>query len=134
MTATTAALAGARLAHLACHGRLRADNPSFSALELADGHLTECVLIQDEGRDTTYVGDELLGFVSALLARGAVGIVASVVAVGDVESVRLMEQLHRELARGLSMAEALHAARATLDAAEPREFVNWCTFTAYGAG
>ena len=31
---------GPSLAHLACHGRLRADNPSFSALELVDGQLT----------------------------------------------------------------------------------------------
>ena len=32
------------------------------------------------------------------------------------------------------MAAALHAARAALDRADPRQFVNWCAFTAYGAG
>jgi tetratricopeptide (TPR) repeat protein len=145
--ATTEALAGAGLAHLACHGRLRSDNPSFSALELADGQLTvhemdrrgiapfRVVLAAcDSAADTTYVGDELLGFVSALLARGTGGIVASVVAVGDIESSSLMEQVHRGLARGRSMAEALQVSRAALDTADPREFVNWCSFTAYGAG
>jgi tetratricopeptide (TPR) repeat protein len=145
--ATTAALVGARLAHLACHGRLRSDNPSFSALELADGQLTVHELDRrgiaptrvvlaacDSAADTTYAGDELLGFVSALLARGTAGVVASVVAVGDRESVGLMEQLHRGLAAGRPMPEALHAARATVDIADPRQFVNWCAMTAYGAG
>jgi tetratricopeptide (TPR) repeat protein len=147
VAATTDALAGARLAHLACHGRLRSDNPSFSALELADGQLTVHELDRrgiaptrvvlaacDSAADVTYAGDELLGFVSALLARGTAGIVASVVAVSDLESAGLMEQLHRGLAGGLSMADALHASRATLDTADPRQFVNWCAFTAYGAG
>jgi tetratricopeptide (TPR) repeat protein len=147
VAATTAALAGARLAHLACHGRLRSDNPSFSALELADGQLTVHELDRrgiaptrvvlaacDSAADTTYAGDELLGFVSALLARGTAGVVASIVAVGDIESVDLMEQLHRGLARGRPMPDALHDARAMLDTDDPRQFVNWCAFTAYGAG
>ena len=38
--AVTAALAGADLAHLACHGRVRSDNPIFSSLLLSDGPLT----------------------------------------------------------------------------------------------
>ena len=127
MAATTDALAGAGLAHLACHGRLRSDNPSFSALELADGQLTVHELDRrgiaptrvvlaacDSAADMTYVGDELLGFVSALLARGTRGVLASMVAVGDTESVDLMEQLHCGLAGGRSMPDALHAARAGL--------------------
>jgi CHAT domain-containing protein len=147
VAATTDALAGARLAHLACHGRLRSDNPTFSALELADGQLTVHELDRrgiaptrvvlaacDSAADTTYAGDELLGFVSALLARGTAGVVASLVAVGDMESVDLMAQLHRGLAKGRPMPDALHDARAVLDTDDPRQFVNWCAFTAYGAG
>src|SRR5262249_58225497 len=34
------ALDGADLAHIAAHGTFRADNPQFSALDLADGPLT----------------------------------------------------------------------------------------------
>ena len=144
---TVEALAGAGLAHLACHGRLRADNPSFSALELVDGQLTVHELDRrgiaprrvvlaacDSAADVSLAGDELLGFVSALLARGTAGLVASVVEVGDVEAVDLMRGLHERLGRGASMAAGLHAARAALDPADPRQFVNWCAFTAYGAG
>ncbi|MGY1666414.1 CHAT domain-containing protein [Geodermatophilus sp. SYSU D00696] len=147
VAATTAALAGAGLAHLACHGRLRSDNPSFSALELADGQLTVHELDRrgiaprrvvlaacDSAADVTYAGDELLGFVSALLARGASGVLASAVAVGDVESVDLMRQVHRGLAAGRTVADALHAARDRLDTTDPRQFVHWCAFGAYGAG
>jgi tetratricopeptide (TPR) repeat protein len=147
VAATTDALAGAGLAHLACHGRLRADNPTFSALELADGWLTVHELDRrgiaprrvvlaacDSAADVAYAGDELLGFVSALLARGTTGVLASTVAVGDVESVDLMRQVHRGLAGGRTVADALHAARGGLDPADPRQFVHWCAFGAYGAG
>src|SRR5262249_9213424 len=34
------ALGRADIAHLACHGRFRVDNPMFSSLELSDGPLT----------------------------------------------------------------------------------------------
>nr|WP_239029349.1 CHAT domain-containing protein [Pseudonocardia acidicola] len=147
VSATADALAAADLAHLACHGHLRTDNPTFSALALADGLLTvheldlrgiaphRIVLAAcDSAADVSYAGDELLGFAAALLARGTAGLVASVVAVGDREAVGLMRALHERLAAGRGMAEALHAARATVDRADPRGFVNWCSFTAYGAG
>jgi tetratricopeptide (TPR) repeat protein len=149
--ATTAAvldaMSGAGLVHLACHGVLRADNPMFSALTMADGPLTvheldlrgvapgRIVLAScDSAADTTYAGDEVLGFVGALLARGTTGVVASVVAVGDAESTSLMEPLHAGLAAGLPMAASLHRARAGIDTRDHRQFVNWCGFTAYGAG
>ena len=141
------AIAGSDLVHLACHGLLRADNPTFSALEVTDGRLTvheldlrgiaphRVVLAAcDSAADVSYAGDELVGFVSALLARGTAGLVASVVAVPDVEAVGLMRAMHRRIAAGDTMAVALHAARAEQDVDDPRGFVNWCAFTAYGAG
>lgn len=144
--AVVEALAGADLAHLACHGRLRIDNPMFSALELDGGELTlheldvrgiaprRVVLAScDSAAEVSYDGDELLGFVSALLARGTAGIVASVVLVGDAEAVDLMTDLHRHVASGASMAQSLHRARAAVDRSDPRAFVNWCAFTAFGA-
>ncbi|WP_203996819.1 CHAT domain-containing protein [Virgisporangium aurantiacum] len=147
---TTAAVVdladGAGLVHLACHGLLRSDNPLFSSLILSDGPLTvqefqargaapnRLVLAScQSGIDVSYAGDEVLGFVSALLARGTAGIVASTAAVPDVAAVDLMCALHEGLISGRTLAHALHAARATLDRSDPAAFVNWCTFTAHGA-
>jgi tetratricopeptide (TPR) repeat protein len=142
----TTALAGAQLAHLACHGTLRADNPMFSSLLLSDGPLTVQELYArglaphrlilascESGTQVSYAGDEVLGFVGALLARGTAGVLASTAAVPDVEAAGFMTAVHRQLARGDTLARALHAARATLDISDPRAFINWCTFSAHGA-
>lgn len=139
-------LDGADLVHLACHGRLRADNPLFSSLVLADGPLTvqeleargaaphRLVLASCEsGADATYAGDEVLGFVSALLSRGTAGIVASVAAVPDVAAVDLMCGLHEHLNKGRTLAHALFEAREGLDRTDPGAYVSWCTFGAHGA-
>ncbi|GEK22127.1 CHAT domain-containing protein [Cellulomonas xylanilytica] len=141
-----AALADADLAHLACHGSPRADNPMFSSLLLADGPVTvqelhgagvaphRLVLAScHSGADVAYLGDEVLGFVSAMLAQGTAGVVASIAAVPDVAAVDLMLELHRGLQDGLTLARALHAARGRVDRSTPEGFVNWCTFSAHGA-
>jgi hypothetical protein len=139
-------LDGADLVHLACHGWLRADNPLFSSLVLSDGPLTvqelqtsgvaphRLVLAScQSGADVSYAGDEVVGFISSLLARGTAGVVASVAAVPDVAAVDLMYALHEELAGGQTLARALFVARASLDRDDPAAYVNWCTFSAYGA-
>jgi tetratricopeptide (TPR) repeat protein len=139
-------LDGAGLVHLACHGWLRADNPLFSSLVLSDGPLTvqelqtsgvaphKLVLAScQSGADVSYAGDEVVGFISSLLARGTAGVVASVAAVPDVAAVELMTALHGHLAEGRTLAHALHAAREGLDRTDPAAYVNWCTFSAYGA-
>lgn len=139
-------LDGAALVHLACHGWLRADNPHFSSLVLSDGPLTvqelhtsgvaphRLVLAScQSGADVAYAGDEVVGFISSLLARGTGGVVASVAAVPDVAAIDLMYALHEQLAGGQTLARALHAARSNLDRDDPANYVNWCTFSAYGA-
>jgi hypothetical protein len=139
-------LDGAGLAHLACHGWLRADNPLFSSLVLSDGPLTvqelrtsgvaphRLVLAScQSGADVAYAGDEVVGFISSLLARGTAGVVASVAAVPDVAAAELMYALHERLAGGGTLAHALSAARDSLDRDDPAAYVNWCTFSAYGA-
>jgi hypothetical protein len=121
--AVLAALDGASLAHLACHGRFRADNPQFSVLELADGPLNVHDLAQlrrppevlvlsacDSGRCAVGPGDELLGLAAALLSGGTRTLIASVLEVPDAAAGKLMVELHRRLAEGAAPAEALATA------------------------
>jgi tetratricopeptide (TPR) repeat protein len=137
---------GADLVHLACHGWLRSDNPLFSSLVLSDGPLTVQELVTrgvaphrlvlaacQSGADVIYAGDEVLGFVSAMLARGTAGIIASAAAVPDVAAAELMYSLHQHLVGGRTLAHALFEAREALDRDHPAAYVNWCTFNAHGA-
>jgi hypothetical protein len=123
------ALDGVWLAHVAAHGRFRADNPLFSSLQLDDGPLTvhdlerlrraphQLVLSScDSGMAAPVGADELLGLVSALVPLGATGIVASIVPVNDAAVVPLMLSLHEALGDGRTLPEALLSARrATAD-------------------
>jgi CHAT domain-containing protein len=142
----THALDHAALAHLACHGDVRADNPTFSSLLLSDGQLTVHELDQRgvtphrlvlaacrSSSDTTYPGNETLGFVSTLLAHGTAGLVASSMVVPDWDVIPLMASLHAAVLRGAALADALHQARATVDRQDPTAFVSWCAFNAFGA-
>ncbi len=137
-TAVLSALDGATVAHLACHGQFRSDNPLFSALELADGPLSAYELQQlrrapelivlsacDLAVSDTHPGDELLGFAAALLDMGARTIIASVMPVPDAQAKRLMLGLHRRLIAGASPAAALADAQAALSArgSAPNGFV-----------
>ncbi|WP_344424465.1 CHAT domain-containing protein [Pseudonocardia ailaonensis] len=143
----TRALAGAGLAHLACHGYLRADNPTFSAVRLADGDMTlhqldllgaaprrAVLAVCDSASGVAVEGDEVLGLISALLARGTAAIGASVAPLGDAETVGFSIDLHRALAAGAGMAEAVHTARTGVDVDDPRGFVLHTAFSAYGGG
>jgi len=138
VSAALAALDGAALAHAACHGRFRSDNPLFSSLELADGPLTALDLQRlrrppdvlvlsscDLALSDRQEGDELLGLSALLLARGTRTIVASVAPVPDLAARRLMIELHRELVDGAPPATALAEAQAGLQdrSAVPGTFV-----------
>jgi hypothetical protein len=129
--ATMRAIDGAAVAHIICHGTLRADSPLFTSLELADGPLhaydlqrlrrpPELVVLSacDVGSAQTHPGDELLGFASMLLALGTRNVIASVVAVPDAGATRLMRALHRALVTGQRPAPALASARGALLASE----------------
>lgn len=144
--AAVAAIRGTDLAHLACHGRLRSDNPLFSALELADGSLTLYELLErgvaprrlvlavcESAVERGYDGGEVLGFASALMAQGTAGVVASGIEVPDGAAVTLMIDLHRRLAEGFTLEAALHRSRADCDRDDSGAFVAWCGLTAYGA-
>lgn len=139
-------LGGARLAHLACHGRLRADNPTFFSFRLSAGELTvheldaqegaphRVVLSAcDSGADVTYDGGEFLGFVSTLLGRGTARLIASCMQVSDAEVVPLVRGVHERLVAGHAVADALHHAAGGLDDPRPEGLAALCSFNAYGA-
>jgi tetratricopeptide (TPR) repeat protein len=144
--ATIRLVQDAGLAHLACHGRLRADNPLFSALELSDGALTLHEMFSrgmaphrmimaacDSGVERSYEGGEVLGFVSAMMARNTAGLVAAGLPVPDGACLDAMTALHRGIARGLPLADALYGARSAMASDDPAGYVTWCSLTAYGA-
>jgi tetratricopeptide (TPR) repeat protein len=146
MAAVAKALDDATLAHFACHCYIRSDNPTFSQLLFSDGFLTvhELDLRADvpyrvilaaceSGADVAFEGNEVLGFVSTLMARGTAGVVASSVVVPDEDLLPLMTALHTAIAQRQPLAKALHTARASIDVADPKQFVASCAFNAFGA-
>ena len=115
---------GAELVHIAAHGRFRADNPQFSAIELADGPLTVYDLERmnrgprrlvlsacDSGLSAVHAGDELMGFAGAVFSLGTSTLIASVVPVADDLTEALMVELHMNCVTGASPAHALATAQ-----------------------
>jgi len=130
--AVEGALRGARVAHLATHGRIRGDNPLFSSLLLADGPLTVYDLERldsvphtvvlaacDAGRSVVRAGDEPLGLSAAFLGLGTRQLVAPVVPIPDGAAVELMTGFHHLLANGMGAAEALARAQQQCSAGSP---------------
>ncbi|MER7243875.1 CHAT domain-containing tetratricopeptide repeat protein [Kribbella sp. NPDC000426] len=114
------AIDGASLVHVAAHGTFRADSPLFSSIELDDGPLTVYDFERLKRAPHRMVlsscssalggpsgADELVGLVSALVALGSAGVVASVVPVSDPATVPLMLRLHEQLRAGDGLAQAL---------------------------
>ncbi|MFA3878581.1 CHAT domain-containing protein [Streptomyces sp. MMCC 100] len=138
-------LDGAALAHIAAHGTFRADSPLFSSLRMADGPLIvhdferldrspyRIILpCCDTARFASVGADELLGLVTALLPLGTAGVVACTAPVNDAAAVPLMLALHKGLDAGLSLAEALRDARASLPDDAVHQATGWA-FSAFGA-
>jgi tetratricopeptide (TPR) repeat protein len=136
---------GASTVHISAHGSLRADNPMFSSLELADGPLTvydlerlarlpRLVLMPACRSAVSAVrsGDELLGLAAAFLGLGTRAVVASVLPVADSDVARFMPRMHAMLVAGRAPADALADA-----AASTREATDWLvasSFVCLGAG
>ncbi len=134
-----AAMDGAKLVHVAAHGRHQRDSPLFSSIRLADGPVVgydldhvrrppeQVVLSACElGQATVRPGDEALGLTRALLHSGTSTVVAGVAKVSDGGAAALMIDYHRRLSGGASAASAL--ADALTAAPEPVPFV------CFGAG
>ena len=141
---TLSAMDGARLVHLAAHGRFRQDSPMFSSIVLDDGPLVvhdferlrraphRVVLSVCESGVMKPVGsDELLGLGSALLSLGTAGVVSSVAVVNDDATVEVMLALHARLRAGAGLADALLVARQAT-AHDPTLSATAASFTAMG--
>lgn len=146
--AVLGALDGAGLAHVAAHGRFRADNPLFSCLALDDGPLTvydletlslapEVLILSacESGLSLVRPGDELMGLAAALLGLGTRTLIASVVAVPDEQTATLMLDVHRHLRSGATPADALcRAQAAAVGGCDPRAIAAAAGFICFGAG
>jgi tetratricopeptide (TPR) repeat protein len=120
--AALAAMDRSTMAHIACHGRIRHDNPLWSSLELFDGPLyvydleqlrRTPPLVVLSGCETgvgVRAGDRLLGLSTALLDRGTHTLVASICALPDSPATRdVMTAFHRRVSGGATPATALAA-------------------------
>jgi tetratricopeptide (TPR) repeat protein len=146
-SAVSAAMDGAGLVHLAAHGTVRADNPLFSSVGMADGPFTiydlerlrrapgQVVLAAcHAGRSQVVAGEEILGFTAALLAAGTATLVAPLLPVPDAETAPFMLAYHRRLRAGSVPAEALAGAQADMRSDDPIAAAGAATFVCLGAG
>lgn len=141
------ALDGADLAHVAAHGRFRADNPLFSCLQLFDGPLTVYDLeglklaprtlvlsACDSGVSDVRSGDELIGLAAALFSLGTRTLVASLLPVSDTATRDLMVALHAGLAKRLTPAAALAHAQGTVAGQGYEHLAAAASFVCLGTG
>lgn len=146
VAAALAALDGAAVAHVACHGEFRPENPLFSALRLADGPVTGYDLQRlaqvpatvvlsacDAGRAAVTPGEGLLGLSASLLSLGARTLVAPLVPVPDETTRPFMVAFHSRLAAGDPADVALAAARRALDGS-PAGYLTGAAFVCLGHG
>jgi CHAT domain-containing protein/tetratricopeptide (TPR) repeat protein len=131
--------------HLATHGVFRADNPTYSALELADGWLSVgelaelargrslvCLSACHTGMSGVGPGDELLGLTRAVLGSGAGALVASLWAANDDTAPAFMSAFYAGLRSGLGRAGSLRAAALEMRRREPHPYF-WAPFILVGA-
>ncbi|MGI8810208.1 MAG: CHAT domain-containing protein, partial [Acidimicrobiales bacterium] len=139
------ALEGAELAHIASHGRFRADNPLFSSIQLADGRLTvydlerlrrppRTVVLSscDSGMSDVRPGDELMGLAAAVLGMGTRSLVASVFPVPDDATRNLMLAFHAQLREGATTSEALAEAQGNCRMSSSLSLAACAGFVAFG--
>ena len=139
-------MSGARIVHLAAHGRVRADNPQFGSLRLSDGPLmvydlerlprpphTLVLAACDAGTAFAPVGDELLGLTVALLAQGSAQLIAPLIPIVDADTEPLMVALHTAAAAGEPPATALAAAQHRVQPGDT-SFASTIGFVCFGAG
>jgi CHAT domain-containing protein len=144
-SAVSTSLAGARIAHLACHGLFRAATPSFSAIQLSDGWLRAIDLATldlegstvilgacESGRMEQRDGDEAVGLAAAAIMAGARHVVVSSWLADDTVTRELMRELHLNLVAGQHPGQALRLAQITISQHHPHP-LHWAPFIVVGA-
>jgi CHAT domain-containing protein len=144
--ALRAALAGADVLHLACHGQFRADSPYFSALQLADGALTvrdaatlplqaQLVTLSacETGLSKVAPGDELLGLLRGFLLAGAPRVLSTHWTVDDAGTAQLMGEFYAAVLAGERPAAALRRAQRRLARDQPHPYY-WAPFALHERG
>lgn len=140
------AAAASRLIHIATHGVFRADNPYFSALQLADGRLNVIDIYNLRLRADVVVlsgcgaalgdlagGDELIGLTRAFLYAGARTVIASLWDVDDATTAEFMRRFYHHWRSGaVSAATALNAAQRDFRERYPHPFF-WAPFQVLGS-
>jgi hypothetical protein len=156
LAAVLAQLPDADLAHFACHGYLRVDQPALSAIVLADGALTagqlqrtelRCDVLVLSGCDTRLQPVERTldvdGPPRALIEAGARTAIGGLWAVNDRATQELFTHFYTELARAgaqrrgadeiaTSVAGCLRAAELALRKTRPGRYF-WASFIAVGS-
>ena len=147
--ATVAGLAdglnGCGVAHLATHATIRTRSPLFSSLRMIDGPASAydfealtnppgiVVLSACSSAVAAERGDgELLGLSTVLVAAGTAALVAANVPLPDAASVEVMVALHRSLARGVPVGEAVRSMIVSQDVATPAGLVAACSLICVG--
>jgi tetratricopeptide (TPR) repeat protein len=135
-------LAATRVAHIACHGKTRFDDPGESRLILGDGQpLTLRRLLElrltgtrlavlsacESGMPEVVVPQEKTSLAAGLMLAGVAGVVASLWAVGDQSTMLLMTRLHELCAHGTDACTALQESQRWLRDASPDTLSKWTT-------
>jgi len=136
----------ARLWHFAGHARFRADNPFYSALQLADGPVfaadlrTRRVPVRlatlsacHSGGGATAPGEEFSGFVRSIMEMGARSVLAGLWPVADASTAFWMARFYGSwLAEGTSLSEAVRVAQAETRSRWSSPY-HWAAFALFGA-
>jgi tetratricopeptide (TPR) repeat protein len=122
--------------HVAAHGRHAAENPLFSAVEIADGPLfgydidrltavPETVVLSacEVGRSSVRWGEETLGMTVAWLHAGARCVIASPASVNDDVACEVLAGTHALLAAGEAPSRALASATREVGSPTPAPFI-----------
>lgn len=130
--------------HLACHGKFRPDNPSFSALGLFNENLTvkdaqtlnlkgRSVVLSacETGLNNVVSGEELIGLASGFLAAGAASLVMSLWTVNDAATLEMMKNFYALLLQGNGAAKSLQSAQLQLLKKNPHPYF-WSPFVLTG--